>query len=474
MKYEYDVLTIGLGPAGMAVAVMASQMGLKVAAVEKHKIGGECMNVGCIPSKSLLKMAKHRNIYNKLENKSHGPILDPIALRPFEKVQEYLQFINEKKTVGMFKSVDLILGQGAAEFINEHTVAVGDRRLTARKIFIATGTKPMIPKIRNLREADPLTNETVFNLDEVPKSLFVIGGGPIACEMAQAFARLGSKVSMSLLSSRLMEHLVDAEVSDLMEARFAAEGIDIFHKTTAINVEPKGKLWNVSLENGHSLIVDKILVGAGRKVQLDSLHLERVGIKTHANGIVVNKFLQTSRRNIYAVGDCNGHALLSHAAMHQGMIALMNSMTPYPFKQDFRKFTIPWTVFTEPEVSCAGLTEKQLKERNITYETITVLYEDYGAAIAEGVSEGFLKVYTTRMGKIYGVTIVGEGSGNMINEWALAIQKGIRMHDIMMLQHSFPTMGFLSKRVSELWMQKRMKSPILRFMAKFMFRFIGR
>jgi pyruvate/2-oxoglutarate dehydrogenase complex dihydrolipoamide dehydrogenase (E3) component len=269
-----------------------------------------------------------------------------------------------------------------------------------------------------------------------------------------------------------MEHLTSQEVSDLVEARFAKEGIEILRKSTASKVEPQGEQWKVTMDNGSVLVVDKILVGAGRKVELDALKLDQVGIKTHKRGIEVNRFLQTSQGHIYAVGDCNGHVLLSHAAMHQGMIALMNSMTPFPFKQDFRKFQIPWTVFVEPEVSHVGMTEKELNEKGIRHEAITVKYEDYGAAIAEGIGEGFVRAYTNATGKIYGVTIVGEGSGNMINEWALAIQKGLRMHDIMLLQHSFPTMGFLSKRVAEQWMMKRMDSSLLQTMATTMFRMV--
>ena len=472
MKYEYDVLTIGLGPAGMAVSAMASQMGLKVAAIEKHKIGGECMNVGCIPSKSLLRIAKNRNSFKKWSDKALSPVPLPAVHKPFDQIQEYLQYIHKKKTLGMLHSIDLILGEGAAEFVNEHTVRVGNRIITARKIFIATGTKPFIPNIENLKEAQPLTNETIFHLDEVPQSLFIIGGGPIACEMAQAFSRLGSEVYISLLSKRLMEHLIDKQASDVLEKRFHSEGIHILPATTATCVQPQGNRWRVSLSNGHHVVVDKILVGAGRQVQHEGLGLERIGIQTHARGIQVNKFLQTTLSHIYAVGDCNGHALLSHAAMHQGMIALMNSITPHPFKRDFRKFPIPWTMFTEPEISHVGLTEKELIERNISYETITVSYEDYGAAIAEEVDEGFVKVFTTPSGKIYGVTIVGEGSGNMINEWTLAIQKKTRMQEVMMLQHSFPTMGFLSKRASEQWMMKRMQSPHLKRILQRLFKIV--
>ena len=194
------------------------------------------------------------------------------------------------------------------------------------------------------------------------------------------------------------------------------------------------------------------------------------GVAFSEEGIRVNGRLQTSRGNIYACGDCNGHRQLSHAAMHQGMIALMNSMMPWPFKMDFRRFTVPWTVFTEPQISHVGPREEELKEKGVSYEVVRVNYADYGAAIAEAVETGFVKIFVSKTGRIHAATIVGEGSGEMINEWALAIQNRIRMHSVMMQQHSFPTMGFLSKRASEAWMMNRMKSGFLKSMCRLMFR----
>jgi len=184
----------------------------------------------------------------------------------------------------------------------------------------------------------------------------------------------------------------------------------------------------------------------------------------------VDKYLRATRRNIYAVGDCNGYAQLSHAAMHQGMIALMNSMMPWCMRQNYRKFVVPWTVFTEPQCSHVGMRELELKKKGIRYEVVRSNYGDYGAAIAEAVDVGFVKAFVSPAGRIYGVYIVGEGSGEMINEWALAVQKRLRIHNIMMLQHSFPTMGFLTKRIGETWMMNRMKSKKAKSLCRFMFR----
>jgi pyruvate/2-oxoglutarate dehydrogenase complex dihydrolipoamide dehydrogenase (E3) component len=469
MKYDYDVLTIGLGPAGMAVSVMASEMGLKVCAIEKHKIGGECMNVGCIPSKSLLRMAKTRHAVAKFPAMELADAAMPAVKQPFDKIQEYLDYINENKTVGMFKKVDLILGEGGAEFVDAHTVAVGDKRITAKRIFIATGTRPAAPPIPGLDSIDYITNENVFVLDAIPESMTIIGGGAIGCEMAQAFQRLGSKVTIVHMD----EHLVpigEPDAAALLEEHLKAEGVEVYNGRMIEKVAKEEGGVALYTDKDEQIVSQRLLVGAGRTIDLSPLKLENAGVAYTKRGITVDKRLRTSRKHIFAVGDCNGHHLLSHAAMHQGMIALMNAMMPWPMKMNFRKFIVPWTVFTEPQVSHVGLTEKELKAKGVRYETITIKYEDYGAAIAEGVGVGYVKVYASKLGRIYGASIIGEGSGEMINEWALAIQKKIRLHDIMMLQHSFPTMGFLSKRVAETWMMNRMKSNFLKKMAQFMYR----
>lgn len=459
MNHDYDVITIGMGPAGMAVSAMASEMGLKVCAIEKHKVGGECMNVGCIPSKSLLRMAAAR----------HGAAAsDPD--NPFAKVRDYIRFINEKKTMGMFKKVELVLGQGVARFVDPHTVEAGGRRMTARRVFIATGTRPMVPPIPGLDQVEYLTNESLFDLDAVPKSLVILGGGAIGCEMAQAFARLGARCSIVHMDPYLIP-VGDREAGNLLQEVFQREGIAVFNGRKIARAEQAGGFVRLHTDRGEIVEGERLLVAAGRKIDTSALQLANAGVEVEPRGAIrVNRFLQTTQPHICAPGDCNGHFLLSHAAMHQGMIALMNSMAPWPFKQDFRKFVVPWTVFTEPQVSRVGLGAAELDARGIHYETIEVKYADYGAAIAEGVPEGFLRVHAGKAGRVYGASIVGQGSGEMINEWALVIQKKVRLHDLMMLQHSFPTMGFLSKRAAETWMMKRMESERLKNACRFLFR----
>ena len=471
MKYDYDMAVIGLGPAGMAMAVMASEMGLKVFAAERRKIGGECMNVGCIPSKSLLRIAKYRHAVTKFPQMALLNGHPPAIGKPFEKIQGYLKYISEAKTVKMFDKVDLALAQGDAELIDRHTLKVGERRVTAKRIFICTGTRPALPPIPGLDTIDDvLTNENIFELDGVPESMIIIGGGAIGCEMAQAFTRLGCTSTIVHMDPHLVP-VGDPEAAALLEDSLRDEGVEVYNGRTIERIErdEQGHVV-VHTAEGEKLSGQRLLMAAGRTFDFSSLKLENAGIKYGKRGIEVDRFLRTSAKNIYAPGDCNGHFLLSHAAMHQGMIALMNAMMPGPMRMDFRKYIVPWTVFTEPQFSQAGMTEAQLKEKGVTYETIRINYEDYGAAIAESVDTGFVKVFVSPMGRIYGAVLIGEGSGEMINEWALAIQTKTRMHTLMMLQHSFPTMGFLSKRAAETWMMNRMKSPRLQRMAQFMYR----
>ncbi len=469
MKYDYDLICIGLGPAGMAVSIMSSNMGLSVCAIEKEKIGGECMNVGCIPSKALLRIAKTRNTFNKLkEYELRGSAMPRIG-SPFEKIKKDLDYIGDKKTLKMFEKVDLILAKGSAEFVDEHTVKVNDKTVTAKRIFICTGTKPLVPDFAGIADIDYLTNENIFSLKEVPKSMIIMGGGAIASEMAQAFVRLGTKITMVIRGPKLMRKF-DDETVKVVEDKFEKEGLTILRETTVKQFSKKDNQVILETEQGTTITAEKVLLALGRKMDFSALKLENAKIKHTKKGIIVNKNLRTSQSNIYACGDCNGYAMFSHAAMHQGMLALMNSMAKWPIKFNYKNYVVPWTVFTEPQISFVGMTETELKAKGKRYKEIKIKYEDYGAAIAENVTDGFLKAFISPFGKIYGIYIVGEGSGEMINEWALAIQKKIKIYDIMFLQHSFPTMGFLTKRVSEEWMMQNMKSNFLKKICSFMFR----
>ena len=453
MKYDYDILVIGLGPAGMAVSIMGAEMGLKVCSVERHKIGGECMNVGCIPSKSVLKM---------------GEKCKDLPANPFPKIRGYVDYIGEKKTASMFSKVDVVLGKGNASFVDDHTITVDGKNISAKCLFIATGTEPAIPPIPGIDTVEILTNNNLFNLDEIPKSMTILGGGAIGTEMAQAFTRFGTKCTIVHMDAHLIP-VGDPEAGAVLEGAFKKEGIEVHNSQQITKVEKVAEGIALHTKDGLRIVSEKLLVAAGRKIDLSSLQLDKAGIEYGRGGIQINRYLQTNRRNIYAVGDCNGKFLLTHAAMHQGMIALMNAMLPWPFKKAYDQYVVPWTVFTTPEVSHVGMRERELQAGKIQYETLVTKYEDYGAAIAQDIGIGFVKVFASSTGKIYGASLIGHGSGEMINEWALAIQKRIRLHDLMFLQHSFPTMGFLSKRIAEIWMMNKMQSTWMQKACKLMF-----
>lgn len=461
----YDVVVIGMGPAGMAVSAMAVKLGLSVLGIEKNKIGGECLNCGCIPSKALLKAGEMRKVIENLEHYGFHPAEQPEVNDPLAIVREKVDTISGPKTMKTFEKVDLVLGQGDAEFVDAHTVLVAGKEYRGKKIFIATGTEPMIPPIPGLAEVEKLTNVNLFEQKEIPESLMIIGGGAIGSEMAQAFSRLGSKVVLAHMDPHLIP-AGDKQAGDLLQRVFEEENIEVYNQTAISKVEQvDGEI--VTHTDKGVFRTKRILIAAGRKPVFDGLKLENAGVKYSKRGIGVNRKLQTSKKHIYAVGDCNGLSLFSHSAMHQGMLALMNSMNPTPFKKfKHDDFVVPWSVFTKPEIAEVGMSEEQAKAAGIKYKIVQSNYSDYGRTIADGQPEGFVKVVTNDKGKIFGATVVGESASELIHEWTMAMQYGHSLFDIMMMQHSFPTISLMNKRVSENWMMELAEKPWLQKLAK--------
>lgn len=462
---KHDLIVIGMGPAGMAVTAMAANMGLDVLAVEKHKVGGECLNYGCIPSKALLKAGEVNEVTENLKQFGIKMAGKTEITNPLEIVRKKVENISGAKTMKAFARAKLIVDQGEAKFIDKKVIEVANQKYTADKIFIATGTEPFIPPIPGLKDVSRLTNLNIFEQNDIPETLTIIGGGAIGSEMAQAFSRLGSKVNIFQIDSYLIPS-GDEEAGRVLEDKFKKEGIGVYNSTKINKVEEKNNKIIIDTDQG-IFESDKILVATGRKAVLNPLKLDNAGIKYDKTGIKINKKLETNIKGIYAVGDCNGKALLSHAAMHQGMLALMNAINPTPLKQlKYDDYLVPWSVFTKPEIAQAGITEKEAKEKGLSYQIVKEEYENYGRTIADGKPEGFVKVITNNKGKIFGATIVGEQASELIHEWILAIQHNISMFDIMMTQHSFPTISLMNKRVAESWMMKKTESGIIPKIAK--------
>ncbi len=466
-NFDYDIIVIGLGPAGMAVSAMAPSMGMTVLAIEDHKVGGECLNYGCTPSKALLKSAEVNYTANNIEK--YGIKLEgkTTVVNPLEVVREKIEQINGTKTMKMFDKsmVTFILNEGKAKFIDNHTVKVGNKQYTGNSIFIATGAKPFVPPIPGINDVEILTNLNMFEQDDIPNSLTIIGGGAIGTEMAQAFSRLGSKVTIVQMDPHLIP-IGDEEAGKLLEEKFIEEGISVFNSTSIEKIEKDGDMIVVKTNKG-DFRSDELLVAAGRKVSTESLGLENIGVETTRKGITVDEFMRTNVENVFAIGDCNGIAQLSHAAMHQGMLALMNSISPQPINRLKRSnYVVPWSVFTKPEIAQVGLTEKQAKEHGIKYTLSRTEYSDYGRTLTDGETDGFIKVISDINGIVLGATIAGHVASELIQEWTIAVQNQLSLFNIAMTQHSFPTLSIMNKRVAENWMMEMAKSGAMADMMK--------
>ncbi|OPL09704.1 MAG: pyridine nucleotide-disulfide oxidoreductase [delta proteobacterium ML8_F1] len=450
---KYDIIVIGMGPAGMTVSGMASQMGMKVLGIDAKKVGGECLNNGCIPSKSLLKMAGLKHAAEHLEG--YGLELEGKVkvLNPLGVVNQQLRMLTGDNLLKKFRLVDLIIKEGYGRFVDEHTVEVAGVKYTADLIFIATGTEPFIPPIPGLDEVPIITNLNVFEERPIPGRLLIIGGGAIGAEMAQAFSRLGSEVVLAQMDAHLIPN-GDEEAARILETAFDKEGIKVLNSTgiTRVARDKKG----IAMHTDQGVFYgDEILVATGRKPVLEPLNLEAAGIEATKKGITVDAFNRTNKKHIYAVGDCNGQWLLSHSAMHQGMVSLMQAMSGAEDpKYNRDNYPVPWSVFTDPEVAQVGLTQQQAEAMGIDFIIIKEEYKTYARAITDGATQGFVKVLTDLKGTIHGVTIVGEMASELIAEWTMVMGSGLGMMNILMTQHSFPTIGLLNKNVAESWMMQ--------------------
>ncbi len=450
---NYDLIVIGMGPAGMTAVGMGSKLGLKVLGIEREKVGGECLNVGCIPSKALLKAAKMKRDAAKLSAfglflEEEVEVKDPLAI-----VRERVASQTGAPLMARFESADVLLGKGPATFIDEKTVLVDGERYIANLIFIATGTTPMIPPIEGIDRVEYLTNVNVFDLKEIPGTLTIIGGGVIGVEMAQAFNRLGSEVTIVHMDDHLLPS-EDAEAAAVLEERFTEEGIAFFNGTTIRSVEEKdGQI--ITVTEAGTFTSDKLLVAAGRRPALEGLDLEAAKIHYDKSGVLVDAYNRTNQRHVYAVGDVNGKWLLTHAAMHQAMISLMQAMSqkePEHLERD--RYVVPTAVYSDPEVAQVGYTESAAKRAGFEVYVIKELYATYARAVTDGAPEGFVKVVTDDSGRIYGATVVGEQASELIGEWTLAMQHQLGLMEILMTQHAFPTLSVLNKNVAEKWMMR--------------------
>lgn len=465
----YDLTIIGGGSAGLVLAVAGAKLGKKTVLVEKHRIGGDCLWTGCVPSKALLKAAKVANYVRDAEK--YGIASTPTT-PDWQRVMEYVRSTQhaieeEHDNPERFREmgVDVIFGDGHFEssdtFVVEDTESGQTRTLKSKRFVISTGSRPVAPPIPGLEACDYLDSENVWDLEALPGRLLVVGAGPIGIELGQAFHRLGADVTIAQRSERILTK-EDADVSEQMLRYLREEGITIRLNTNIAQVKkhPEGISVTFSgvqtppTSNGGNEMVeqtfDKILIAAGRAPNVEGLALDKIGVQVGRRGIEVDSRLQTSVKNIYAAGDVIGHYLFTHVAAFQAQLLLRNIF--FPLSKTINYAVVPWTTFCDPEVARCGLTEAEAREKYGDVDVFTLDQEDVDRAVAEGETHGFSKVIASRWtGKILGVHLVGANAGEVIHEYILAMQEGIPLRKLSGMIHVYPTFSSSVWRVAGKW-----------------------
>lgn len=446
MAVDYDLIVIGGGSAGLTAASAAAQLKAKVALVEREdRLGGDCLHHGCVPSKSLIHAARvaHtvRQGYRFGVHTGKPEIKFQEALGHVHRVIDRIQLYD---SVERFESlgVEVIFGQG--HFSDRRTFEVNGRPLRARAFLIATGSRPAAPDIAGLEAAGYITNLTVFDLQQQPASLAVIGGGPIGCELGQAFARLGTEVTL-IASKDTVLPKEDAEAAQVVQQQLAADGVRLLTGSRAEKVsliDGKKHVWT-----GHeTVVVDEILLAAGRTPNVEQLNLKAAGVAVGKKGIQVNAKLQTTNPRIYAAGDVIGGYQFTHVAGSEGAVAMQNALLLPLKKMDYR--VVPWATFTEPELARVGLTETEARQR---YGQIRVLKQEFSEvdrALAEAAGYGFAKIITRPNGEILGAHIVGPAAGELIHEAVLAMTQKLKVGALRSMIHVYPTLAEVNSKAA--------------------------
>jgi len=457
---RYNLVIIGAGTAGLVTAAGAAGLGAKVALVERHLLGGDCLNVGCVPSKCIIRSSRVvADIYEANEfgiRVPEGVEVDfPVVM---ERMRELRAQISAHDSARRFKDlgVDVFLGEG--RFSGPDTVEVGGKTLRFKKAVIATGTKPVHPAIDGIAEAGFLTNETVFSLTKRPRRLAVIGGGPIGCELAQAFRRLGSEVILFHNASHILNR-EDSDAAEILQQSFVRDGIRLIFNCKTKRVERKNGSKVIQIECGgksDEIEVDEILAGAGRAPNVEGLNLEAVGVKyDKREGVQVNDHLQTTNPRIYAAGDICLKYKFTHTADATARIVIQNALFLGRKKQS--ALTIPWCTYTDPEIAHVGMYERDAQEKGIAVDTFIRPLNDVDRAIADGEEEGFVKIHVRKgTDKILGTTIVARHAGEMISEITLAIVGHLGLGTLSRVIHPYPTQAEAIKQAADAYSRTRL------------------
>ena len=473
--FDRNLVVIGAGAAGLVTSYIAAAVKAKVTLIESHKMGGDCLNYGCVPSKALIKSAtllhqiKHSDRYGIAKADAQVNFADVM-----ERVAHIVREVEPHDSVERYTGLGVDVVQGYAKLVNPWTVQVDlgggkSQTLTTRNIVIATGAMPFVPPLPGLAEVGYLTSDTLWGLRELPARLVVLGGGPIGCELAQSFARLGSTVTQVEMLPRIMIR-EDEEVSALARAALERDGVKVLTGHKALRCEEEGNAKFIVVESSgqtQRIEFDVLLCAVGRVARLKGFGLEELGIPT-GRTIETNEYLETIYPNIFAAGDVAGPYQFTHTAAHQAWYASVNALfgTFKKFKADYS--VIPWATFIDPEVARVGLNEQEAKEKGIAYEVTRYGLDDLDRAIADSATQGFVKVLTVPgKDKILGVTIVSVHAGDLLAEFVLAMRHGLGLNKILGTIHTYPTLAEANKYAAGEWKRNHQPHKVLAWLAKF-------
>ena len=472
-KYSYNLIAIGAGSAGLVTTYIGAAVKAKVALIEKHKMGGDCLNTGCVPSKALLRSAKILSYISR--HKEYG--LKSVSAEfdfsdVMERVQNVISKVSPHDSIERYTNLGVECFTGTATILSPHEVKVDDKVLTTKNIVIATGARPTIPSIKGMGEIPYLTTDTIWNLRQRPDRLLVVGGGPIGLELTQGFSRLGCKVTQIEKLDCILSR-EDRDISDIVSKRFIDEGIQLRVNTLLKEFKVENKKYIAVLNHdGESEEVefDQVLLALGRSPNTKGFGLENLDLELNANGTLkTDEYLRTTRHsNVYACGDVAGPFQFTHTAAHQAWYCAVNALFS-PFKKFAVDYSvIPWCTFTDPEVARVGLNEMEAREKSIPYEVTIYSIDDLDRAIADEEDHGIVKVLTKPGNdKILGVTIVGYHAGNILAEYVLAMKHGIGLNKILSTIHTYPTMAEANKYTAGVWKKNNSPKTLLKWVKKF-------
>ena len=463
-----DLCVIGAGSGGLAVAAGAAQMGAEVVLVERGAMGGDCLNFGCVPSKSLLAVARVADLWRRgtaLGIAYAQPRIDFAAVG--DSVQQVIAAIAPNDSIERFEGLGVRVLRAEARFTGPRTARAGEIEIRPRRFVIATGSQPAIPAIRGLDRVAYLTNESVFANRDLPEHLIVIGGGPIGIEMAQAHCRLGARVTVLDVGPLLPRD--DVELAAALAERLCGEGIATHPRVEIAGVERDGEIIRVRLASGEQIAGSHLLVAAGRRPTIEALDLAAAGIAATAKGITVDAQLRTTNRRAFAVGDVAGGPQFTHIALYHAGIVIRNALFRIPAKVDYR--ALPWVTYTDPELAQVGLTETAARAVERTPRVLRWRFAENDRAQTERETEGLVKVVTRSNGRILGASVLGAGAGDLILPWALAISQRLKIGAMANLIVPYPTRGEASKRAAGSyytpWLFSARTRRLVRLLARF-------